>query len=633
MYNKKIIRNFSIIAHIDHGKSTLADRILEITDSVERRKMKERIMDTMELEQERGITIKLQTARMSWRYSAQKEELNGEYVLNMIDTPGHVDFSYEVSRSIAACEGVVLLVDSTKGIQAQTIANFYKALENDVVIIPAISKIDLASAKVEETKSALREIFGFNEDEILLTSGKDGQGVKELLNTIVERVPFPKDVEKNSSITKALIFDSFYHEHKGVVALIKVFEGTIAPEEKLYILGSKAEITPIEVGYLHPELEVCESIKEGEVGYIATGLKEIKVVYVGDTVTKYSDYQGDRNINPLHGYTPPKSMVYASLYPVDADQFSDFQEALQKLSLNDAALTFEKETSMALGSGFCCGFLGLLHLEITQERISREFGIDIISTIPSVSYKVKLSTKEIAKVKGIDITKYDKNEDILYVRNASEFPDRSYIQYVEEPWVKLEIFTPSRFMGGVIELCKRCRGNYKNSEYLGKRGNTEDYQILRFEIPLADIIVSFFDDLKSITSGYASMDYNFLDYRMAEIVKVTILANEESIEPLSFLSIEQDAQRRARMIVKRLKDLIPSQLFKIPIQAAIGGKIIAREDIRAQRKDVTAKLYGGDVTRKRKLLEKQKKGKQRMKMFGKVEVPKEVFLNLLKSGK
>lgn len=625
------IRNFSIIAHIDHGKSTLADRILEKTGAISKRNMRERVMDTLELEQEKGITIKLQTARMKWKYTGKNSKFtNNIFVLNLIDTPGHIDFSYEVSRSITASEGVVLLVDATQGIQAQTISNFYKALEKDLVIIPAISKIDSPKAEIEKTKKSMIEILGFNNDEIILTSGKTGEGVEELLNTIVTKVP-PLQIKITDKTAKLLIFDSFFHEHKGVVALVKVMQGEIQQKNSLYAIQTKTQIAPIDIGYLRPSLEKQKILTTGEVGYIATGLKDIKEIHVGDTITRYQDYQ-ESKIIPLPGYEPPKPMVFASLYPTITENFEEFSKNLQKLALNDAALTYTKEKSPILGSGYCCGFLGLLHLEITQERLSREFDTEIFTTAPSVLYKLKLTTKNPTKISRLTQPTFDKNNSLL-VRNAGEFPKQEIIDQAFEPWVKVEIITPSKYMGPIIEFVKQQRGIYQTTEYLTVqiKSYVSDYVILKFEIPTAEIITNFFDNLKSLSQGYASMDYEHLDYRKADIVEVTILVNFESVEALSFISHKSFAQKRAQALVKKLADVIPRQQFQVPVQAAISGKIIARSDIRAFRKDVTAKLYGGDVTRKKKLLEKQKKGKKRMKQFGKVEIPKEAFLAILKN--
>jgi GTP-binding protein LepA len=639
MINENVnkIRNFSIIAHIDHGKSTLADRILETTGAVPKREMKERILDTLELEQEKGITIKLQTARMNYKYSGGMNSFIGKnlinqvptsdqfFILNLIDTPGHVDFSYEVSRSLAASEGAVLLVDATQGVQAQTISTVYKAIENNLVLIPVINKIDLPNADIEGTIEQMVATFGFSKDEILTTSGKTGMGVIQLLNTIVEKVPPPK---QSVGDLKALIFDSFYDEHKGVVALVKIISGSLKHEDKICFFQTDEEIIPIEIGFLTPNLEKRELLLTGEVGYIATGLKDIKKIHVGDTVTAFPI---PNNFTALPGYKKPKPMVFASLYPVDADEFSQFSDALEKLALNDSSLTFQREHSMALGSGFLCGFLGLLHLEITLERLSREFEINLISTVPSVEYQIHLTTSDLSKLPNINSSNIEGK--VLKAKSATEFPDPTVIEYIEEPWVKVEIITPEKYIGSIMELNTKHRGIYKDMYYVTEENQIkgQKHVILRYEMPTAEIITNFFDNLKSISQGYASLDYEHIEYRKSDIVKVAILANQELIGPLSFLTHKDYAERRGRDLVDKLKDIIPRQNFKIPIQAAIGGNIIARETIQAYRKDVTAKLYGGDVTRKKKLLEKQKRGKKRLKAFGKVEIPKEAFLAVLKN--
>ena len=623
------IRNFAIIAHIDHGKSTLADRLMEITGTVSKRDVKERMLDTLELEQERGITIKMQTARMHFRYSGNNEyfKSDSEYVLNLVDTPGHVDFSYEVSRSLAAAEGAVLLVDASQGIQAQTLTTVYKAIENNLEIIPVINKVDLPGVDVNGVAADLNATFGFNRDEIVLTSGKTGVGAVELLNRIIEKVPHP--AESKEKPLQALIYDSFYHEHKGVVALVKIVEGELHFGEMVRMIGTNAEVEPIEIGYLTPDLIKSGTLTQGEIGYIATGLKNIRLVHAGDTVTlkKYQDE--DIKIEQLPGYNPPKPMVFASLYPIEADDFPEFQEALEKLALNDPAITFQKESSKALGSGFACGFLGLLHMEITQERLEREFNTDLITTSPSVEYKLKLTTKDMSKLPNLNIANFD-DEGFLHIKNATEYPDPTLVAEAYEPWVKLELLTPERFIGPVMDLAQTHRGEFKTMDYLGSTRINDRHVMIRYEVPTAEIITNFFDKLKSISQGYASMDYNFLEYRKANVIKVSIMINGEPVEALSFISFRDYAERRGRESVSKLKDLIPRQNFKVPVQAAIGGKIIARETIQAYRKDVTAKLYGGDITRKKKLLEKQKKGKKRMKMVGNVELPKEVFIKALK---
>jgi GTP-binding protein LepA len=649
--NKDFIRNFCIIAHIDHGKSTLADRLIEFTGAIASRDMKDRVLDTLELEQERGITIKLQTARLKYRYQSSISGGGleaGEYILNLIDTPGHVDFSYEVSRSVAASEGALLLVDATQGVQAQTLTTVYKAMEYDLKIIPVLNKVDMDIAEVDRVKQEVMDTFGFSEDEIILASGKTGIGVENILNAIVEKIPSPdrkrskiymmgdKEIEAElndtpfEAPTKALIFDAFFHDYKGVTALVKVVSGEIKKGEKIFMIGTQTEVNPIEIGYLTPRMTVSDSIKEGEVGYLATGLKDIHRVHAGDTVTIVKSDLSHVKAELLTGYRQPKPMVYASLYPVEANDFVQFKEALEKLSLNDAALTFQKEYSQALGTGFVCGFLGLLHLEVTQDRLEREYNIDLISTTPTVEFKVLLSTKDYSKVPNINVANIDIETNLATVRTAGEFPDGSLYEEVLEPWVKLDIITPEEYIGSIMELCQKSRGVYKSMHFLTRNESGNKHAMIEYEIPTLEIIVNFFDKLKSISHGYASMDYSFLEFRKGEIVKVSILVNGEPAESLSFLTHEANAQRKGRELTSKLKELIPKQQFKVPIQAALGGQVIARETIDALRKDVLAKLYGGDVTRKMKLLEKQKKGKKKMKAIGSVEIPKEAFLAALK---
>ncbi len=632
------IRNFCIIAHIDHGKSTLADRLIEYTGAVASREMKDRMMDTLELEQERGITIKLQTARLNYPYKGDKAE-KGAYILNMIDTPGHVDFSYEVSRSVAACEGCLLLVDATQGIQAQTLTTVYKAMEYNLQIIPVLNKVDMDIAEVDRVKKEMIDTFGFKDEDIILASGKSGIGVPEILDTIVEKIPAP-DLDMSLIFTpdkgfatqppKALVFDAFYHEYKGVTALVKVLSGEFKFGDEMYLLGTSEKISPIEVGYLTPKMFKSNVIKQGEVGYIATGLKDIHKVHSGDTITKVLDDEQQLLVEPITGYKSPQPMVFASLYPVEANDYEQFKEALEKLSLNDAALTYQKEYSAALGTGFVCGFLGLLHLEITQDRLEREYGIDLIGTTPTVEFRIKLSTTDYSKVSNINVSNIDTETNIATIRTAAEFPDGSLFSVVYEPFVNLEILTPEEYIGPIMQLCQEKRGTYKSMDFLTKTASEKKHAILKYEMPTVEIIVNFFDKLKSISHGYASMDYSFLDYKPGDIVKVGILVNDEPVEALSFLTHRGNAARRGKEVVEKLKEIIPRQNFKVPIQAAIGGQIIARETIPPFRKDVLAKLYGGDVTRKLKLLEKQKKGKKKMKTFGSVEIPKEAFLEALK---
>ncbi len=631
-YDITKIRNFSIIAHIDHGKSTLADRLMEYTGTVSERESKDRMLDTLELEQERGITIKLQTARMHYQYITRTDSKveSGMYILNLIDTPGHVDFSYEVSRSLAASEGAVLLVDATQGIQAQTLTTVYKALDHNLFIIPVVNKVDLPGAMVEKVKKELVKTFGFDYEEIIETSGKTGIGVKALLDVIVEKCPAPYQYEEQE--TKSLIFDSFYDEHKGVVALVKLVQGSLDTIDVFKTLETKIDIDPIEIGYLKPRLVPCPELNMGEVGYIATGLKDIRMIHIGDTITTKKSYEINPDMNPLPGYKQPKSMVFASLYPIESDDFTLLSEAIEKLALNDAALSVQKESSPVLGSGFVCGFLGLLHLEITHERLEREFGVELITTTPTVEYLVKLATKDYSKVANINIANVENN--YLKVRGAADFPDATLIEEVMEPWVKLEIITPDDYIGPIMELTQQARGEYKSMEYLTGDEDIKGKKhiILKYDVPTAEIIVNYFDKLKSVSQGYASMDYEFKEYRKSDVVKVSILVNYEEIPALSFLTHRSNAAIKGSAVVTKLKELIPRQQFKVPIQAAIGGKVVARETILAYRKDVTAKLYGGDVTRKRKLLEKQKKGKERLKRFGKIDIPKKAFLEALKTG-
>ena len=624
------IRNFAIIAHIDHGKSTLADRMLEVTGSLPRNNIKERVLDTLELEQERGITIKLQTARMFYHYTGVNPifQSSQPYILNLVDTPGHVDFSYEVSRSLAASEGAILLVDASQGIQAQTLSTIYKALDYNLKILPVINKIDLPHVDIKNVIESLVNTFGFKPDEIMQTSGKTGAGINTLLNRIIEQIPAPQVNEQK--YTRALIYDSFYHEYKGVILLVKVVTGKFEENQEIYMLGTKTQVSLIELGYLTPALISTEDLGAGEIGYLATGLKNIKAVHVGDTITAAYDHVNNPEMLALPGYQPPKSMVFATLFPVDSKNFVDFSEALEKLALNDAALIYSKTISKALGSGYLCGFLGLLHMEITQERLLREFNIELITTLPSVSYQLKSTTKDYAKLPQLNLSVLDK-QGYFQIKSAAEYPDPSLIDNILEPWVRLEIITPEKYLCAVMDLVNKNRGIYKEMNYLTSQYiNNAKYLILHYEIPAAEIITNFFDKLKSLTQGYASMDYLFIENRKADIVKVSILINYEIAEALSFLTHKINAEFKGREMVEKLAKLIPKQQFPVPIQAAIGNKVFARETIAAYRKDVTAKLYGGDVSRKIKLLEKQKKGKKRLKIFGKVQIPHEVFLKALK---
>lgn len=594
------IRNFCIIAHIDHGKSTLADRFLEITKTVDPRiyKDKKQILDTMELEQERGITIKLQPVRMEWQ----------GYVLNLIDTPGHVDFNYEVSRSLAACEGAILVVDATQGIEAQTLVNFYLAVEQGLVIIPVVNKIDLPTAKPERAANEIEKILGIPKSQVIFASAKDGKGVPEILERIISYVPAPQG-DVNSAF-QALVFDSIYNSYKGVVAYVRVREGRIRKNDQIILMANQTKAEALEIGVFKPDFLPIEELSAGEVGYIATGLKSVKDLPVGDTIT----LARQPALKSLPGYKKVKPMVFAGLYPVEGNEYSQLRETLQKLQMNDAALQFEPEISGALGNGFRCGFLGLLHLEIVQERLEREYSINLITTAPSVGY--------IAKVKG----KKEVIEEVE-ISSAADFPEPSMLESVLEPWIKLNVISPSEFVGGIMELVNSRRGIYKNSEYFD-----ETRVNISFEIPMSEILTDFFNDLKSITSGYASMDYEFLEYREGDLAKVDILVAGERVEAMSVVVPRSRAVLIGGNLAKKLKTVIPRQLFEVSIQAAIGGKIIARENIPALRKDVLAKLYGGDVTRKRKLLEKQKKGKKRMKYVGKIELPQEAFMAVLKLG-
>ena len=598
------IRNFCIIAHIDHGKSTLADRFLEITKTIAKRDMKHaQMLDTMELEQERGITIKLQPVRMEWESKGEK------YILNLIDTPGHVDFSYEVSRSLAACEGAILVVDATQGIEAQTLANCYMAMEHNLEIIPVLNKIDLPSADVAKRAQEIEDAWGILKDDVIAVSAKEGTNVEKVLERVIEKVPAPKDAEGEM---KALIFDSVYDAYKGVVAYIRVKSGRVKKGDTVYFLSMKRPMEVLECGYFKPKYKPAEVLECGEVGYIVTGARSVRDARVGDTVWS----AGEKDIEveeatALPGYHVVKPFVYAGVFSTDADAYPLLREALGKLQLNDSSLSFEPEQSGALGHGFRCGFLGLLHMEIVQDRLEREYDLDLIVTAPSVSYiVVQEGGNEVA------------------ISSPADLPDPASIKAIKEPWVKVEILTPKDTVGGLMQLCTDRRGLFKNMQYMDDKR-----VLLHFELPLAAIIVDFYDKLKSISSGYASMSYEHLDYRADNLVKLDILVAGERVDALSLIVHRQDAYHVGLELTKRLKEIIPRALFVIPIQAAIGGKIIARETISAMRKDVTGYLYGGDVTRKRKLLEKQKKGKKRMKMMGKVNMPQEAFLAILRKDK
>ncbi len=588
------IRNFSIIAHIDHGKSTLADRILEETNAISKHEMKDQLLDNMDLERERGITIKLNAVQLKYKYQ------NEEYILHLIDTPGHVDFTYEVSRSLAACEGAVLVVDAAQGIEAQTLANLYLALENDLVIIPVINKIDLPNANVDKVKKELIDTLGFKEDEIILTSAKNGIGIKELIVEIIKKIPSPKG-EKEP--LQALIFDSYYDPYRGVVALIRIVNGQVKVGDKIKMMATNAYYEVVELGIHNPKEVKKQTLEVGEVGYLCASIKSIDDVKVGDTIT----LKENEAKSPLAGYKPMKPMVFCGLYPTISSKYPDLREALEKLKLNDASLDFTPETSKALGFGFRCGFLGLLHMEIIEERIEREFKIDLIATSPSVIYEVELT-----------------DGSIINIDSPVKMPDRVKIKDIKEPYIKTNIFVPNTYIGPIMELCQDKRGNYVGMEYIDQtRVN------IHYEIPLSEIVYDFFDKLKSSTKGYASFDYELIGYKSSNLVKMDILLNGEVVDALSVIVHKDFAYKRGKMVVENLKKLIPRQQFEVPIQACIGNKAIARADIRAMRKNVLAKCYGGDVSRKRKLLEKQKEGKKRMKMVGNVEIPQEAFLSVL----
>ncbi len=590
------IRNFCIIAHIDHGKSTLADRLLEYTGAVSEREMREQYLDRLDLERERGITIKAQAVRLYY----QRE--NGDlYQLNLIDTPGHVDFSYEVSRALSACEGALLVVDASQGVEAQTLANVYLALENDLEIVPVINKIDLPQADVERTKREIEEVIGLPADDAILVSAKLGIGIKDVLEAIVERIPPPSG--KREAPLRALVFDSWYDPYLGVVVLIRVVDGKIYPGQKIKFLstGKTYEIT--KVGVFAPEATTLDALYAGEVGFIAAGIKQVREARIGDTIT-----EADADVEPLPGFKETKPVVFAGIFPVESDDFEDLREAIEKLWLNDPAFSYEMETSAALGFGFRCGFQGLLHMEIVQERLEREFHLNLITTAPSVKYKVKL-----------------KNGKELEIENPADWPDPGLIEEVKEPYIRAEIYTPKEYLGSLIKLCEEKRGEQKEIKFL-----TPDRCVLVYELPFSEVVLDFYDKLKSYSRGYASLDYQFVGYRPGNLVKMDILINKQPVDALSLIVHRDKAYYRGRELASKLKEVIPRQLFEVVIQAAIGSKIIARERIPPLRKDVLAKCYGGDVTRKKKLLEKQKEGKKRLKAIGQVEIPQEAFLAVLK---
>ncbi len=593
--DKSHIRNFSIIAHIDHGKSTLADRILEITNAVTAREAKAQLLDSMDIERERGITIKLNTASLKYTYK------NEEYNLNLIDTPGHVDFSYEVSRSLASCEGAILVVDATQGIEAQTLANLYLALENNLTIIPVINKIDLPNADIPKVKKELVDLIGFKDEDIVLTSAKTGVGIKELVDKIVEVIP-PPNGDKNLPL-QGLIFDSIFDSYRGVIISVRIMNGTLKIGDTIKMMQTNATYEVVELIINTPKEVKKEKLEAGEVGFISASIKSISDIKVGDTIT----LEKNPCQKALPGYKPMKSMVFCGLFPIESSKFEDLRDALSKLQLNDASLVFEPETSTALGFGFRCGFLGLLHMDIIKERVTREFDIDLITTAPSVIYEAYLN-----------------NGDILTIDAPAKMPDKTLLKEIKEPYIKTNIFTPSEYIGPIMELCQNKRGTYVSIEYIDPtRVN------IHYELPLSEIVYDFFDKLKSFTKGYASFDYELIGYRTSNLVKMDILLNGEIVDALSIIVHKDFAYQRGRSIVENLRKNIPRQLFEVPIQASIGNHVIARETIKALRKDVLAKCYGGDITRKRKLLEKQKEGKKRMKQVGSIELPQEAFMSIL----
>lgn len=589
------IRNFSIVAHIDHGKSTLSDRLIECTGGLESREMKAQVLDSMDIERERGITIKAQTVRLNYRAKDGQT-----YQLNLMDTPGHVDFSYEVSRSLAACEGALVLVDATQGVQAQTLANAYLALDNDLEMLPVLNKIDLPSSDVDATRAQISDVIGLDAADAIAVSGKTGAGVPELLEEIVHKLPAPHGDE--NAPTRALLVDSWYDSYLGVVILVRIVDGVLRRGQKIHFVATGAEYTVEKIGYFTPKMVNVDELSTGEVGFIITGMKTIHDCKVGDTIA-----DARAAVEPLPGFKPSVPVVFSSFFPMEADDYPALRESAEKLALNDASFVFTTEKSSALGFGLRCGFLGLLHMEIISERLAREFNLNLINTVPSVLYKIHL-----------------RNGEVMDLENPADMPDITKIESIEEPWVRATIMMPDKFMGGIMGLCSERRGIQENISYVGNRA------VLTYQLPLAEIVFDFYDRVKSISSGYASFDYVVQGYQPSDLVKVSILVNEENVEPLSFMCHRSSAEKRGRTIVEKLKDLIPRHQFKIPLQAAIGGKIIARETIAAYRKDVTAKCYGGDITRKRKLLEKQKEGKKRMRTFGNVEIPQSAFINALK---
>lgn len=593
-----LIRNFAIIAHIDHGKSTLADRIIEFCGGLEHREMTEQVLDSMDIEKERGITIKAQTVRLNY-----KAKDGNTYQLNLMDTPGHVDFSYEVSRSLASCEGSILVVDATQGVEAQTLANVYLALDNNHEIVPVLNKVDLPSAEPERVKSQIEDVIGLDASDAIETSGKTGLGVENLLEAIVHRLPAPQG--KAEAPLQSLLIDSWYDSYLGVIILVRIKDGVLKKKMQIRMMSNNAVYQVEKVGIFTPKMQDVEALYPGEVGFITASIKSVSDCNIGDTITDNKNPCAE----PLKGFKPSVPVVFCSIFPVDSSEYETLKDALAKLKLNDASIEYQNENSAALGLGFRCGFLGLLHMEIIQERLGREFDLDLITTAPSVAYKIHLNN-------GTD----------LMLHNPADMPDLSLVRAIEEPMVKATILVPDEYLGAVLKLCTERRGEQLELTYVGTRA------MVVYKIPLNEIVFDFYDRLKSITSGYASFDYELIGYEESDLVKVQILINEEPVDALAFLCHRSEAESRGRQICERLKDLIPRHLFKIPIQAAIGGRVVARETISAMRKDVTAKCYGGDITRKRKLLDKQKKGKLRMRQFGKVEVPQSAFIEALRIG-
>ncbi|MFN5271300.1 MAG: translation elongation factor 4 [Hyphomonadaceae bacterium] len=596
MTPRENIRNFSIVAHIDHGKSTLSDRLIQLTGGLTQREMKEQVLDSMDIERERGITIKAQTVRLEFQREGQ------DYILNLIDTPGHVDFAYEVSRSLAACEGALLVVDASQGVEAQTLANVYQAIDADLDIVPVLNKIDLPAAEPDRVKAQIEEVIGIDASQSVMISAKTGLGIEDVLEAIITRLPPPKTGDRDAPL-KALLMDAYYDQYLGVVVLVRIIDGVMKKAMKVRMMATGANYALDRVGVFKPKITEVDELGPGEIGFLTASIKEVADAAVGDTITE----ERRQTTSMLPGFKPAQPVVFCGLFPVDAADFEDLRAAMGRLRLNDASFSYEMETSAALGFGFRCGFLGLLHLEIIQERLSREFNLDLIATAPSVVYEIKM-----------------KNGETLHLHNPADMPDVMAIEAIEEPWIKATILTPDEYLGGIMKLCQDRRGNQRELTYVGTRA------MLVYELPLNEVVFDFYDRLKSISKGYASFDYTIEGYKAGNLVKMSILVNEEPVDALSMLVHAGRAEMRGRSMCEKLKELIPQHLFKIPIQAAIGGRVVARETISAMRKDVTAKCYGGDASRKRKLLDKQKAGKKRMRQFGSVDIPQEAFIAALK---